>query len=230
MLHTLVATEFPSGTIVFPGRGISTAASDFFEIEITGRGAHGADPASGCDALYVGGKILDSIYGLVGRETPVTEPVTLSVGKFVGGDAPNAIAERAVLYGTLRTYDESVRERMLERLEALGQGIGAVYSAEVTFRRTSGCPSFICDPQLSDETASKLEHIFGERVIRTPDGTLGGGSEDFSYVSQRAPSLMILISAGSRDEGYTQPLHNPACRFSESALLKGALVYAALCM
>ena len=118
---------------------------------------------------------------------------------------------------------------MLTRLETVGQGIGAAYSAQVEFERTSGCPSFICDPQLSDETCERLERIFGERIIRTPDGTLGGGSEDFAYVSERVPSLMILISAGSRDEGYTYPLHNPACRLSETVLLKGARIYAAFC-
>ncbi len=228
MLHTLVGGEIPSGRVVFPGRGVATAASDFFRFTVQGRAGHGAEPSKARDAVFVAGKILSGIYELPARELSLSEPCTLSVGKITGGVAANAIAERAELYGSLRTYDDSVRKRMLGRIEELGQGIGLLYSTEVSFERTGGCPSLICDPQLTDRAAKLLGELLCEDMIRTPDGTLGGGSEDFSYISMRVPSLMVLISAGSAAEGYTSPLHNPRCRFSEKILTKGAQIYAAL--
>ena len=157
-------------------------------------------------------------------------PLTVSFGKIVGGSAPNVIADRVELYGTLRTYDEEVRARVVDRMRTLGQGIGALYGTEVEMEITSRCPSFITDALLADAAEKKLKNRLGITVIRTPDGTPGGGSEDFSYVSQLVPSLMVLLSAGARDEGYEYPLHHPKVRFSEDVLLRGAEIYAELAM
>ena len=57
-----------------------------------------------------------------------------------------------------------------------------------------------------------------------------GGSEDFSYISQKVPSVMVALSAGAREEGYQYPLHHPKARFDEAALPVGAFVYAIVAM
>ena len=230
MLHVLIGTDTPKGRVVFPGCGVSTAASDFFKYTIKGKSGHGADPGKAHDALRVGAKVLTGVLEMSAVELSVREPVTLSFGSFSGGSAPNVIADRAELCGTLRTYADGVRTKVLDRMRELGQGIGALYGTPVELELTSGCPSFITDRALADSAASVLERELGITVIRTPDGTLGGGSEDFSYVSQLVPSLMVLISAGSRAEGYEYPLHHPKVRFSEDILPLGAQIYATLAL
>ena len=52
------------------------------------------------------------------------------------------------------------------------------------------------------------------------------GSEDFSYVSQQVPSVMLALAAGQPDQGYAYPQHHPKVRFDESALPSGAAAYA----
>ena len=230
MLHTLVGGELPGGSVVFPGCGVSAAASDFFKYTVKGESGHGAVPQAARDALHVSAKIMSAVLEMGSREVAVNEPLTVSFGKIVGGSAPNVIADRVELYGTLRTYDEEVRARVVDRMRTLGQGIGALYGTEVEMEITSRCPSFITDALLADAAEIKLKNRLGITVIRTPDGTPGGGSEDFSYISQLVPSLMVLLSAGARDEGYEYPLHHPRVRFSEDVLLRGAEIYAELAM
>ncbi len=228
MLHTLVGGELPCGSVVFPRVGASTAASDFFKYTVTGKSGHGADPKSARDALHVGAKVMSAVLEMSARELSVSEPLTVSFGKFFGGSAPNVIADRVELLGTLRTYDEDVRARVIDRMRTLGQGIGALYGTKVEMEITSSCPSFITDKALAVAAEAELKDKLGITVIKASDGTPGGGSEDFSFVSHRLPSLMVLISAGARDEGYEYPLHHPRVRFSEDVLLRGAEIYATL--
>ena len=53
----------------------------------------------------------------------------------------------------------------------------------------------------------------------------GGGSEDFAYVSQEVPSLMLALAAGEPSKGYVYPQHHPKVKFDESVLSVGAAVF-----
>jgi hippurate hydrolase len=52
------------------------------------------------------------------------------------------------------------------------------------------------------------------------------GSEDFAYVSQEVPSIMLALAAGEPDKGYKYPQHHPMVKFDESVLGPGSAVYA----
>ena len=52
------------------------------------------------------------------------------------------------------------------------------------------------------------------------------GSEDFAYVSQEVPSIMLALAAGQPEKGYGYPQHHPMVRFDEDALSAGSAVYA----
>ncbi len=52
------------------------------------------------------------------------------------------------------------------------------------------------------------------------------GSEDFAYVSQEVPTVMIALAAGHPEQGYIYPQHHPMVRLDESALPYGSAVYA----
>ena len=52
------------------------------------------------------------------------------------------------------------------------------------------------------------------------------GSEDFAYVSQEVPSIMLALAAGHPEKGYIYPQHHPKVKFDEAALPVGAAIYA----
>ena len=61
-------------------------------------------------------------------------------------------------------------------------------------------------------------------------GARGGGSEDFAYVSQEVPALMLALAAGEPDKGYPFPQHHPKVKFDESVLPIGAAAFAAVAL
>jgi hippurate hydrolase len=52
------------------------------------------------------------------------------------------------------------------------------------------------------------------------------GSEDFAYVSQQVPSIMLALAAGRPQDGYSYPQHHPMVKFDEAVLPIGSAVYA----
>jgi hippurate hydrolase len=82
---------------------------------------------------------------------------------------------------------------------------------------------------LKDKAISVSELQNGGGRVETSANSKGlgsAGSEDFAYVSQRVPSVMLALAAGEADKGYCYPQHHPKTMFDESVLSVGAAVYA----
>ena len=225
MIHTTVSTEFETGTVILPPKGVATPAADFFTFVIKGKSGHSADPDSSSDAISLAIRLYGELSGLTGSPRFSNEKIVFSVGMLQGGTAPNVICDLVTMKGTLRTYKREARAAILSEFSKICKRLSNG-AASVTFSVDSGCPSFLCDGYLCDRVHSLLTKSYDKPIIKTPEGTAGGGSEDIAYISERIPSVMIILSAGSRSEGYLTPLHHPECRFSEDALIRGAKMYA----
>ncbi|MBE6600381.1 MAG: amidohydrolase [Ruminococcaceae bacterium] len=231
MIHVVSGIDLASGHVIVPAAGVGAPASDHFYVNIRGRGAHGASPQLGVDAIAIGCDILQGFSGLISRSLAMSERATLTVGQFNGGESPNAIANRAVLRGTLRTLDSAVRERLKSQISELSHALAAVHGGEAELVFDHGCPPLLNDEKATRSALAKLSELLGsERVISAEK--LGpssfGGSEDFSYVCEKVPSAVLSLTAGEQKKGYEYPLHHPKVKFDESVLSIGAAVYSAL--
>jgi hippurate hydrolase len=76
---------------------------------------------------------------------------------------------------------------------------------------------------MAEQTLKSLQKLLGDKAINAAQfgSHRSGGSEDFAYISQQVPSVMVALSAGSC--GY--PLHHPMVTFDESALPVGTAVF-----
>ena len=100
----------------------------------------------------------------------------------------------------------------------------------------SGCPTLKNDRSLSDCTTKYVKELLGEgrafsvaQLNAMSGGTSSNksaGSEDFAYVSQEVPSIMLALAAGQPEKGYVYPQHHPMVRFDEEVLPGGSAVYA----
>lgn len=225
MLHVLSGTDYETGTVIIPPKGIGASGADFFRVTVKGKGCHGSTPHLGRDPLLPLCHMIAALSATVSREVPAGGGEVLTVGSVRAGEAANAIPEEGSFSGTLRSYSDEGRERLRERLVSVSQGIGDAFGCSARVEFTSGCPSFVnCH-----EVVEYCKELFLESVV-IPEGTRGGGSEDFAYVSRLAPSVMLCLAAGKREEGYTYPLHSPKVRFDERALVFGAAAYAAFAL
>ena len=236
MLHVLTGVDLPVGHVVVASGGVSAPAADFFHIHIQGKGCHGAAPWNGVDALTGASHILLGLQEISARELPASTPAILTIGKVEAEGADNAIADSAVLKGTLRSFDEGVRKQVKKRMEQIAKNIARAFRAKAEILYQGGCPTLLNDEKTSAFVEETLKQAFGsERVFSSK--ALGanvrensGGSEDFAYISHKVPSVMVVLSAGQSDKGYPYPLHHPKAAFDEGVLWRGSVIYAALAL
>lgn len=234
MLHVLTASELPTGTIILPAAGVSAPSADFFTIEVRGVGCHGALPHTGIDPIIPACHILQALQTIQTREMPTEESVVLTVGSFQAGAAPNVIADKATLKGTMRTYSEDARQQFKNRMAHMARRLANTFRAEAEVTFDTGCPTLVNDKQMICHAAQVLSPLLGREKVITPQmlsrTARGSGSEDFAYISHQVPSLMLALAAGQKSDGHIHPAHHPEVTFDEAALPYGAAIYAQMAL
>ncbi|OPL09602.1 MAG: amidohydrolase [delta proteobacterium ML8_F1] len=229
MIHVFTGVPAPSGLFILPEAGPTTAASDWFEILIQGKGGHGAMPENTVDPLNIAAHTHISLQGLNSREIAATDPAVITIGRMAGGSTSNVIPDTALLQGTVRTFDETTRDFIEERITAIARGVATSFrgEAEVTYRR--GCPSVVTDSDTLEILRDALSRHFDDTSLLDFSSLSKGGklmgSEDFSFVTKAVPSVMLGLTAGNSEEGYAFPHHHPKTVFDESCLYLGTAAY-----
>ena len=229
MLHVLTASTLPTGTAIVAAPGPSAPAADFFTIRVQGKGCHGSMPQDGVDALSACAHILIALQEISAREVGLTEEALLTVGALRAGTAGNVIADSAEMKGSLRSFNNATQKRIKKRIHDLSSSVAKAFRAKVKVTFEGGAPALINDAKLSAFALHCLQTRFGEKQIlstTTETQKHSGGSEDFAYISQEFPSLLIALAAGNVQDGHTYPLHHPKTSFDESALPIGSAIYA----
>lgn len=200
--------------------GVHTSHTDYFEIRITGRGGHAARPHEAVDAVLIASQFVVNIQSIISREIDPVHPSVLTIGYMRAGSVYNAIAEKALLKGTIRTTDETVRSQITEKLRKMASSMAILHDAEIKVVVKEGYP-----PIINEETASKYaihvsEKLFGkEKTIAIPYPSLGG--EDFSYYLQQISGCFVRF--GAAKEGFEMiSSHSPKFDFDEEVLRVGA--------
>lgn len=236
MLHVMSNMPMESGTVIVSNGGVSAPAADYFKIHIQGKGCHGSMPNTGVDPINVAAHIITALQEIHARELSLSEEAVLTFGTIHGGNVENAIPDTVELGGTIRTYDEDIRKFIKKRMIEISNNIASTFRAEAEVTFDSGCPTLVNDTDLSvcminymkellgsqqSFTTGQLQTLSGEK--KTPKTT---GSEDFAYVSQKVPSIMLALAAGHSKQGYCYPQHHPKVKFDENVLTIGSAVYA----
>lgn len=225
MIHVLTGMPIKTGCFIVPGEGVSAPAADFFTINVHGKGCHGSTPHQGVDSITAAARILLTMQEISAREMSISDEGILTVGSFNGGASGNVIADSTVLKGTLRAFDDSLRENMKKRIEEIAVNVGKAHRCNVTVSFDNGCPTLKNDGVMSSLALDSLKELFeADYVISADDapGGFRGGSEDFSYVSQQVPTIMLGLGAGEPQNGYTHPQHHPKTVFDDSVLWRGS--------
>ncbi len=235
MIHVMASIPLPSGMVIVSSPGVGAPAADYFEITVQGKGCHGAMPNTGIDPLLVAANIVIALQTISSRELAMNEEVALTIGTMQAGAVANAIPDSVTMKGSIRTFNERTRTFVKKRLVEIVEGIARTFRADAVVEFGSGCPTLVNDQQLSTCASEYLKDLLGsEYVITTSDikknkdeeSTQAAGSEDFAYVSQEVPSIMLALAAGRPEEGYLYPQHHPRVTFDERVLSSGSAIYA----
>ena len=205
--------------------GAMMAGGAFFDINVTGVGAHGARPEAGIDPVIVAAHIATALQTIVSRNVRPTDTAVVSVTQIHGGDAYNVIPEKAVLRGTARCFSELTMGLIGSRLSRLAQSIAEGFGATAETSYRVLFPPLVNDADEVQFIADCAADIVGEANVNR-NSNLVIASEDFAIMLKSAPGAYIQIGNGD-GEGACE-VHNPAYDFNDSALPLGASLFARL--
>jgi amidohydrolase len=216
-----LTTQTPAGHVaVRPGP--SMASADFFDVEVEGKGGHGAYPHLSIDPITVAANILLGMQNLVSREVAAKEPAVLTVGQIVAGTKHNIIPATATMRGSLRTFNQLVREQVVERLGTFVTHIAHAYQAEAHLSfQGEGCPTVINHDRESAFVHQCAVDEIGSEAVE--DGDLVMASDDMSLFLQERPGCYFRVGIAPVS-GPPRPHHAPEFEMNEAGLPVGLRV------
>ena len=201
--------------------GPAMAASDRFNIVIKGRQTHGSRPWGGVDPIVAAADVIGTAQTIVSRRQNIAkQPVVVTFGAIKGGIRYNIIPDQVEMIGTIRTFDEGMRQAVFKDLQNVAEHVAAAHGATAVAQipDTKGNPVTVNDPALTAKLLPSLERAAGkENVVEMG---LNMGAEDFSFYAREVPGFFFFVGATPKgqDAGKAPSNHSPEFFLDESAL------------
>ena len=211
-----VTTSVPVGTVAV-SVGPQSAAADAMYITIQGKGGHGADPHNALDPISAGASLIQELQYIPSKFKDPMLPIVVNICSFHAGDAFNVIPDSAKLSGTMRTFNEDLRQRAAEKIKAICQGLEITKNLKIDLDFQFGYPALL-NPE--KETALVKAGV-AELGYNNAESAAQMGGEDFAYFLQKVPGCFFMLGTGNKDKGITATAHNPRFDIDEDALIVG---------
>ncbi|MBU8869119.1 M20 metallopeptidase family protein [Paenarthrobacter aromaticivorans] len=226
-MHVFSSLE-PHGQFVTKN-GVMLSSSDGLVVTVLGAGGHGSAPHSAKDPVTAAAEMVTALQVMITRQFNMFDPVVLTVGVLHAGTKRNVIPETARIEATIRTFSEESRQKMMDVVPKLLQGIAAAHGLEVDVDYQQEYPLTINDEDETTTAEKVIAGMFGESRL-TRMATPLSGSEDFSRVLAEVPGTFVGLSAVAPGTDHaTSPFnHSPYATFDDGVLTDGAALYAEL--
>ncbi|MEK5485013.1 MULTISPECIES: M20 family metallopeptidase [unclassified Lysinibacillus] len=200
--------------------GAIMAAADKVEITVQGKGGHGAEPHHSIDAVTLASQFVVNAQQLVSRRIDPLKSAVLTIGHLEAINPFNVIADRVILAGTIRTFEEEVRSQMEQELEAVLNATCLAFGASYEYRYTRGYPPVYNHQKETEFVAQLASTVPGvEQVITCPPFMIG---EDFAYYLEKVPGTFFFTGAKKPEWETAYPHHHARFDFDERAMLIAA--------
>src|ERR1700710_503086 len=211
----------PGGRLI-TGPGARAAGGAFFDITITGKGAHGAHPQQGIDPVLVACHLGTALQSIISRNISAQDTAVLSITRIQSGDAYNVIPQSAVMAGTVRTMKSETMATIEQNMRRLTTRLAAGFGAEATVDFRVIFAPMVNDTNEAIAYGDAASELVGEANVRR-DGPPGMGSEDFSFMMEQVPGAHINLGSGD-----TAALHNHLYDFNDETIPYGVALYTAI--
>ncbi len=193
--------------------GPAMASCDEFVIRITGEGGHASAPEKTVDTILVASKIVCSLNDIVSRMVSPLEPLVISCGEIKGGYAFNIIPDIVEIKGTVRTFSNTLRDKLPEKINKLICSIAEGYGAKVDFSYVNCYPSLKNDRTVCQYLKEVANTYLGHNSLVELKPLMG--SEDFSVYLEKVKGAYIFFG-GKKEKSLS--LHSPFYDFDETVM------------
>ncbi|HEU5282700.1 MAG TPA: amidohydrolase [Burkholderiales bacterium] len=198
------------------------AAADVLRITVKGRQTHGSAPWGGVDPIVVAAQIVLGLQTIVSRQVNLTkEPVVVTIGGIDGGNRFNIIPDKVEMVGTVRSFDERLRDDVHRRIRLTAQNIAEASGATAEVAIEKPYAVTVNDPALTERMRPTLERVAGPGNLLLAERRTG--AEDFSFFAQQVPGLFVFLGGSPKGTDMSRVAYNHSPRFfvDESALVLG---------
>ena len=223
-----VTSRLPVGVIGYRP-GPTMASADNLKITIHGRQTHGAMPWLGVDPIVTSAQVVLGLQTVVSRQTDLTqEPAVVTIGMIRGGLRENIIPDSVEMRGTIRTFDEGMRDDIHERVTYLAEAISRGSRAGCTVCIRKNYPVTVNDPALTAAMLPSLQRVAGIGQVHLVPKVMG--SEDFSFFQRVSPGLFFFLGVvpDAAAVATAAPNHSPRFFIDERCLILGVQALAHL--
>ncbi len=216
-----VTSRLPVGIVGYRP-GPTMASSDKFKITVHGKQTHGAAPWLGVDPIVTAAQVVLGLQTVISRGIDIArEPAVVTVGMIRGGVRENIIPDEVEMRGTIRAFDEGMRDEIHERVTTLAESVSRGSRAGCTVCIEKNYPVTVNDPALTEAMAPTLQRVAGAGKLElVPKVT---GAEDFSFFQRIIPGLFFFIGVTPTEIDPTKAYSNHSPKFfaHEDGLLIG---------
>ena len=178
--------------------GAVNASTCEVDITVKGQSGHGAYPDKGVDAVVIAAYIISTLQSLVSRNVSPLDNAVLSFGTINGGEAPNIIADRVVINGTLRTVKETTRRRLCDTVREISCSLAKAMGGDCEVFTHEGYPSLINNSEVVELIESNAALYLGaDHVAHKEQVSMGG--EDFSYFCEKTKGAFFNLGCRLND-------------------------------
>jgi IAA-amino acid hydrolase len=204
--------------------GTFMAATGRFNIQVMGKGGHGAMPHLCIDPITTAAKMVMELQTIVSRETDPLESAVLSVTGIHAGEAFNVIPQSVELFGTIRSLTSEGLTQLKNRIREIASHLALANrcTAEVDFPGPD-YPATVNDPACWDLAKDLGRDLLGPYSVHELPPTMGG--EDFAFYAEEVPACFVGLGIGSEEAGSTYGVHHPRFKMDEDALPVGTALH-----
>jgi len=198
--------------------GPSMASADTFQAEILGRGGHASRPHQAIDPIRIAASVVTALHSIVSREVAPLDAAVITIGTLHAGSVPNVIPPLATFGGSVRAFDQQVRETLARRIDETIVGISRAMGGDARVDYQFGYPTLVNDAAMSSIVESVARDVVGDGFST---GDLNMASDDMAYFLQRAPGCYFNVGTANEARGLTASNHHPRFDIDEDALPLG---------
>lgn len=215
--------EKPLGWLGIAGRP-TMAGADIFSIKITGRGGHGAIPDRAVDPIVAAANMVQALQSVVSRNVSPLDTAVVSVTNLHGGTAFNVIPSEVRLEGTIRTFDNGVRQRIVERIEQIASGVASAMGCQAEVSIKSITPALVNEPSLAARVQETARRVLPESDLDVEYQTMT--AEDMAFMQQKIPGCFFFVGSNDPSRGLDYGHHHPKFDFNEEVLVRASALMA----
>ncbi len=194
-----------------------------FDIEIEGKGGHGALPHKTDDPLLCAATLVQKLQTIVPRNIDPFEPAVVSIGKIEGGSARNIIPPACKLLGTARAMNTKTLRQLHRRIMKIVTTTAKGFNCRSRVTFLDGYPPLINDSRANKLIVAAAKESLGDRAIEYLANPYLGG-EDFARYLEHATGAMFHLGIGNKKIGAVYGWHHPRFKADEKAIDIGARV------